>query len=314
MSRTIYLGAVYEPGMRHTLSFDAYGVGKNVRAETPNISSVTIEYYDCEGRLLARQYPAYLAPVVELDASFEERALIMLRIEYEVVLPANIYAYLLSSAGDQATTYAVGAAVGYPDLKTWLNRVSVALTAPPAGWRHEMFVANPSRWSNLQYRMRLYRGRESKYVEGILRPKAHHLISLEQKAEELGLTDAPDAVALISRNKSINYMIGRENKTGSVSFVEHLVSQARASGSIAPPPKWNEIAGGENDNLLKSVFCFCNGMTLEEALKTESAGHVGRYCTGCRDDLQKVRKLLVNDRSLAQDAKGLSQLLSSAND
>ena len=312
MSGILSLAAVYEPGMRHMFSLDAYSIGKNVRAATPNVTEVVAEYFGKAGNLLQRRMLNFTDPICVLDDGVSERALLLLRIRYEMTVHYNVYGFLLSSGGDAGATYSLSGAIGDPERGTWLNQMVIPLSPPPPGCRYEFFIANPSRWTSMRYRLRLYSGSDQKAIEGILPPKGHHVVAPYETAAELGLFAVPDAAMLVTRSKAIPYILGRNVKTGVISFIEHFISRPRIGESIPPPPPPGRHLDADGDDVINSVFCYCTGTTLGEALRDCGAAHVGNYCTVCRDDLRTARQLLAENPALAQDGRALGRLLATA--
>lgn len=305
MAGTVYLATLHEPGTRHEIAFDAFAVGKGVHREAPNITEAIAEYHAADGGLLKRQTLDQLQTMTPLDTELGQRTMVMLRLRYDVSLPFNVYGTVISAGGSTGVTYPVNAAIGFPEFKTWLNRVVMPLSAPPPGWRHELFIGNPSRWAAMPYRLRFHAAGRSEQVDDRLPPKSHRLIPIEDAASEKVMPGPLEAIEAISRSKAVTYIVGRHRETGAISFVEHLISQSRASLRLTRPAGYNRRPAENEENALESLFCLCNGMTLREALTRRHEGDVGNYCTGCRDDLRLVRKLLAEEPELADDPAAL---------
>jgi hypothetical protein len=289
VNRTILFGTLHEPGLVHEIAFDSYAVGKSRRISVPNLVAVEAEYYADDGGLLASEALDHLAPVTPLRADFDRRGLVMLKIVYGAVLPFNVYGFVVRRGSGEGVTYPVSSAVGWPETVVWLNRGMIPTGVPPEGWRHELFIANPSRWAELRFKILLYSGGARRTVVRCLGPKESAFIPVEPLARELGFAQPTDAVGVVARNKPVVYIMGRNLATDALSFVEHLVTYPRTNFRIpAPAARDHEEDGGAEP--LDRVFCYCNGMTLREALAAEREGRVGNYCTGCRDDLRYARR------------------------
>jgi hypothetical protein len=306
---TLYLATLHEPGTRHEIAFDAFAVGKGVHRGMPNITEAVAEYHAADGSLLKREVLDQRRTTTALDAGPDQRAMVMLRLRYDASLPFNVYGTVISAGGSAGVTYPVNAAIGFPEFRTWLNRVVMPLTAPPPGWRHELFIGNPSRWAAIPYRLRFHADGRSEQLDDQLPPKGHRLLPIEDTASDMGMRAPLEVIEAISRSKAVTYIVGRHGETGAISFVEHLVSQTRASLRLTRAAGYDRSPEDNAENAMESLFCFCNGMTLREALARGREGEVGNYCTGCRDDLRLVRQLLEKEPGLAKDAAALSSKL-----
>lgn len=301
MTRTIYFGTLHEPCLAHEIAFDSYAVAKNQRASTPNIATVEAAYFGANGRLLARETLDHLAPVTPLRGDFDIPGLVMLRIGYRSVLPFNVYGFVVRRDSGDGVMYPVSPAVGWPETTVWLNRGVMPTGSPPEGWRHEVFVGNPSRWAELRFKLILYSGGVRRTVALSLSPKQSIFIPIESLARELGFAQATEAVGVVSRNNAAVYVLGRDEATGALSFVEHLINYPRTNFRIAAPDERDHDESMQSGPLDR-VFCYCNGMTLREALAHERQARVGNYCTGCRDDLRFARNaMMANPGILGQE-------------
>jgi hypothetical protein len=161
----------------------------------------------------------------------------------------------------------------------------------------------------MPYRLRFHAAGRSEQVDDRLPPKSHRLIPIEDAASEKVMPGPLEAIEAISRSKAVTYIVGRHRETGAISFVEHLISQSRASLRLTRPAGYNRRPEDSEKNAMEALFCLCNGMTLREALARSREGDVGNYCTGCRDDLRLARRLLDKDPGLGNDADALGTKL-----
>lgn len=290
MARTIYIGTLHEPGLAHEVAFDSYAIGKNVRSDTPNLERIDAAYYSASGELLASETLDHRLTVTPLRSDFDERGYVLMRVRYASMLPINVYGFVVNKASGEGVTYPLSAAIGWPENRVWLNRGIFPTGAPPDGWHHEVFVANPSRWAELKFRVILFSGGRRHSTTRALAPRQSMTIEVEPLARTFGLTET-EAVGVVARNKPSVYVLGRNERTGALSFVEHLVTYPRTNFHIPPPAEHDQPDENAGD-ALDRVFCYCNGMTLRDALAHEREGLVGNYCTGCRDDLRVASQTL----------------------
>ena len=309
MAGTLYLATLHEPEFRHEIAFDAFAIGKGVHQDAPNITEIIAEYHAADGRLLRRETLDPRQTTTALDTTLNERTMVMLRLRYDASLPFNVYGTVISADGSCGVTYPVNAAIGFPEFKTWLNRAVMPLSEPTPGWRHELFIGNPSRWAAMPFRIRFHPAGRQAQIDDSLPPKGHMLLPVEDMAVGHGITLPLEAVEVVSRSKSVSYVLGRNSETNAISFVEHLVSQSRASHRMTRPDGYDRGPGDSSDNVMDALFCLCNGMTLREAFARSHEGLVGNYCTGCRDDLRHVRQLLEEEPALADDVCALNAKL-----
>ncbi len=290
MSSYLYFGTFCEPGLRHELAFDAYSIGRGKRAAEPNILNVKALYYSENGVLLLEEMLDCLSPVCELKA-VDSRVLVLLKITYTQLLPSNIYGFITNTRTGEGTSYPLNAAIGWPETDTWYNRAVMPIGKPPENWENYLYIANPSRWSAMKIQIRYYCEGEYKSKSYNLGPKHSLQISLKEEANALGVRRGVDAIAVISRNKSIAYLSGRNVNSGSISFLEHLVTLPRTNIKLDKAKPWNDLKEADGD-IADQIICYCNGKTLGNLLDGSLGTDTGNYCTGCRDDIRTIKKFI----------------------
>jgi hypothetical protein len=291
MLRTIYLAAFHASSFHHEIAFDSYSFGKNVRGNEPNIVSAEVLYYAPDGSLLESLIVNHLDQITQVSRDFENSGLLMIRLRCKNIRALNIYGFLIHKSIGACVTYPTSFAVGWPETRCWDNRVFMPTGKPPKGWNHELFVANPSRWADISIKITLFLDDEQQDLIIRIPPKASRFILIEPLAEKLGLGQFVNYVKVVSRTKPITYMLGRNIKSGALSFVEHLISYHRTNFKIEAPVHQHQ-PDDSSQGILDSTFCYCNGARLREVLMDKHSGQVGNYCTGCRDDLRFVREII----------------------